>query len=150
MSLSDSDFKKLIEIAPLISIDFIIENEQQEFLLGLRNNRPASGFYFVPGGRIYKNETFEQAVARISEKELGIQIKLADLLPMGSFEQFYNENFYDHPNTTTHYVALPHRVKFKWNKPVTGDQQHANYRFFSQKKLLEEDHVHPYCKRYFA
>ncbi|HGT8289544.1 TPA: GDP-mannose mannosyl hydrolase, partial [Escherichia coli] len=49
-------FREVIQLTPLISIDLLIENENGEYLFGLRNNRPAKNKFFVPGGRIRKNE----------------------------------------------------------------------------------------------
>jgi colanic acid biosynthesis protein WcaH len=54
--LSLSHFKDLIENAPLVSIDLIVR-QREGILLGKRVNRPAQGFWFVPGGRVYKNES---------------------------------------------------------------------------------------------
>ncbi|EIB9633284.1 GDP-mannose mannosyl hydrolase, partial [Escherichia coli] len=50
MFLDDNAFKNIIRNTPLISIDLIIQNEKDEYLVGKRNNRPARGFWFVPGG----------------------------------------------------------------------------------------------------
>lgn len=52
MFLSQEDFATVVRSTPLISIDLIVENERGEFLLGKRTNRPAQGFWFVPGGRV--------------------------------------------------------------------------------------------------
>lgn len=51
----DTDiFATVVHCAPLISIDLLVQNAQGEYLLGLRNNRPAQGYWFVPGGRVKK------------------------------------------------------------------------------------------------
>lgn len=55
---------------PLISIDLIVENERGEFLLGKRTNRPAQGFWFVPGERVQKDETLSDAFERLTLAEL--------------------------------------------------------------------------------
>lgn len=41
---------------PLVSIDLMIKNAQDQMLWGRRNNRPAQVYWFVPSGRICKNE----------------------------------------------------------------------------------------------
>jgi len=51
MFLSQEDFATVVRSTPLISIDLVVENERGEFLLGQRTNRPAQGYWFVPGGR---------------------------------------------------------------------------------------------------
>ena len=65
MLLSPDDFYSVVRLAPLVSIDLIIRNARGEVLLGLRNNEPAKGFYFVPGGIILKQERLHEAFARI-------------------------------------------------------------------------------------
>lgn len=148
--LSDTDFLKLIEIAPLISIDFIIENEKKEVLLGLRKNAPAKGYYFVPGGRIRKNESFESAIRRISFNELGYEIALCDLTPVGVYEQFYDENFFNKENVKTHYVALVYKLNFPFKEPLSKDEQHEKYEFIYSESIQEHPLIHPFCKRYFT
>jgi colanic acid biosynthesis protein WcaH len=54
MFLRPEDFATVVRSTPLISIDLIVENESGEFLLGKRTNRPAQGYWFVPGGRVQK------------------------------------------------------------------------------------------------
>ncbi|TOB15241.1 NUDIX domain-containing protein, partial [Vibrio parahaemolyticus] len=56
--LDEQTFKLVVASTPLVSIDLIIRNSKRQILLGQRTNRPAQGFWFVPGGRICKDETF--------------------------------------------------------------------------------------------
>jgi colanic acid biosynthesis protein WcaH len=49
-----------------------------ELLLGLRNNRPAQGSWFVPGGAIRKGEPRAAALQRVAAREL----QIADLLAL--------------------------------------------------------------------
>ncbi len=69
--LDELTFKTVVASTPLVSMDLIVRNKRDQVLLGLRTNRPAQGFWFVPGGRICKDETFEQAFVRLTEMELG-------------------------------------------------------------------------------
>ncbi|WP_338062250.1 NUDIX domain-containing protein [Vibrio variabilis] len=70
MYLDKETFTTVIESTPLVSIDLLIENSKGQVLLGLRNNRPAQGFWFVPGGRILKNEKLDDAFMRLCQEEL--------------------------------------------------------------------------------
>ncbi|MDP2000518.1 MAG: hypothetical protein Q8K22_13130 [Rhodoferax sp.] len=49
-------FLDVVNHTPLVAVDLVLVRGGHEVLLGLRNNRPAQGFWFVPGGRILKNE----------------------------------------------------------------------------------------------
>jgi colanic acid biosynthesis protein WcaH len=66
--LIDSDIKTVIRLAPLVSIDLIIRDGANRVLLGLRNNEPAKGYFFVPGGIILKDEPLADAFTRIMKK----------------------------------------------------------------------------------
>jgi colanic acid biosynthesis protein WcaH len=66
---SDDEFAHIVRLAPLVSIDLIIRDDEQNVLVALRTNEPAKGVYFVPGGCIRKNETIENAFARILKKK---------------------------------------------------------------------------------
>jgi hypothetical protein len=52
-SVSDDEFAQVVRLAPLVSIDLVTRNANGHVLVGLRNNEPAKGVYFVPGGRIH-------------------------------------------------------------------------------------------------
>src|SRR5690606_28466627 len=77
MLLSQEDIATVVRSTPLISIDLIVEHERGEFLLGKRTNRPAQGFWFVPGGRVQKDETLTDAFERLTLAELGLQLPMA-------------------------------------------------------------------------
>ena len=64
----------VIKNTQLISIDLIVKNKENKYLLGLRNNKPAKNFWFVPGGRIRKLEDFADAIKRISLDEIGVEL----------------------------------------------------------------------------
>jgi colanic acid biosynthesis protein WcaH len=69
--LTHAQLDDVIRLAPLVAIDLIIRNRRGEVLLELRNNEPAKGCYFVPGGMIVKNERLADAFARIAKNETG-------------------------------------------------------------------------------
>ena len=70
--LSRDAFQNVIRSTPLVSIDLVVRDPQGYVLLGKRVNRPAQGYWFVPGGRIEKNESVQDAFMRLLRGELGI------------------------------------------------------------------------------
>ena len=76
MFLDKETFSSVIKAAPLVSIDLVIKNKQGQTLLGERLNKPAQGFWFVPGGRILKDESLADAFKRLATEELGQSFKL--------------------------------------------------------------------------
>ena len=56
MKIDKKHVLEIIEATPLVSIDLVIRNPSNKVLLGKRNNHPAMGFWFVPGGWIFKKK----------------------------------------------------------------------------------------------
>jgi len=146
--LPENIFTCVVKYTPLISIDFIIENEKGFFLLGKRKNPPAKGFYFVPGGRILKGETLKQAFERISNQELGIKLNIEKAKFLGVYEHFYHNSFISE-KVSTHYIVLAYKLKLINSLNNLPKDQHFNYKWFSRQELLESKEVHYYTKLYF-
>lgn len=151
MWLPDKIFKSVIQHTPLISIDLIVRNEQGEVLLGKRVNAPAKGYWFVPGGRVRKNETLDDAFVRLVREELGIEsgVTRADAKFLGVFEHFYDDCVYGN-EVTTHYIVLAYNIytnseisKLKINK------QHKDILFKDVQLLSEVNGTHKYVSLYF-
>jgi len=102
MRLGREEFLEVVERAPLVSIDVIVRRGDGRVLLGRRTNEPAKDFWFVPGGRIYKNERLEAAFRRICEAELGKPFAIGEAKFLGVFEHLYPTNFAGQPGTGTH------------------------------------------------
>jgi len=140
-------FRCIVKYAPLVSIDIIVENQEGKFLLGLRKNRPAKGYWFVPGGRVFKGETLAEAFKNITEKELDIELDICNAEFLGVFEHFYNDSFFG-DDIETHYIVNAFKVKVD-NTDLKPDNQHECFRWFSKEEILKNERVHPYCRLYF-
>ena len=64
-------YSEIKKVMPLPCVDLLIVNKGR-LLLMKRNNAPAKGLWFTPGGRIYRGETLEAAVRRVLKKETGL------------------------------------------------------------------------------
>ncbi|MCK4304738.1 MAG: GDP-mannose mannosyl hydrolase [Candidatus Eisenbacteria sp.] len=141
---------QVVKNTPLVAIDLVIRNARDEVLLGLRTNEPAKGFWFVPGGRICKNERIHDAFERIANDELGTRLSIEDARFLGVFEHLYKENFADEPDIGTHYVVLAYEVKPDRLLQELPRSQHSQYRWQAANALLRADDVHPNTKAYLA
>lgn len=148
--LSPQEFEQIIKNAPLVSIDLIVRNAKDQILLGLRKNQPAKGFWFVPGGRIYKDEKIETAFGRIVKKELGLIMELKDAEFCGLFEHFYGENKYEKPGFGTHYVVLAFEIKEPKSLCLSENDQHSKYKWLKFHELLNAKDVHKWVKKFFG
>ena len=146
MFLDKDTFSNIVEHTPLVAIELMVRNDKNQVLLGKRVNEPAYGFWFVAGGRIYKDETLDMAFSRTVEDELGIGVKRKDARFHGLFEHFYDNNVFNN-NFSTHYVALAH--KFFIEEDIKTNNQHSQYRWFDVEELLTSNEVHKYTKEYF-
>ena len=148
-------FKTIVDKTPLISIDLVVRNSSGEVLLGQRLNRPARGFWFVPGGRILKDESLADAFKRLTFNELGVKIEIGSARYLGLYEHFYDDSIFTNESTvevvTTHYVVNGFEIVLSSSKG-TSDlpvEQHGDYRWFVEAELMASDHVHKHSKWYF-
>ncbi|MGL4475797.1 MAG: GDP-mannose mannosyl hydrolase [Shewanella sp.] len=141
-------FKTIIKNTPLISIDLIVSNQRGEILLGKRNNRPAQGYWFVPGGRILKDESMSVAFKRLTLNELGVELDFVNAEFIGAFEHFYKDNV-SVEDFSTHYIALGYRLVLNENILELPTKQHDQYQWMSEEQLLDDSHVHKFSRLYF-
>ena len=142
--LDDQIFKTVVDSTPLISIDILIK-KGNKILLGKRINKPAQGYFFSIGGRINKNETIDNAMARVALNELNIDLKSTPEF-IGVFEHFYDDSLYE--NVSTHYVNIAYEYEME-ETPDLRTEQHSEYKWFTIDELLESKQVHKYVKNYF-
>ncbi|HWQ46913.1 MAG TPA: GDP-mannose mannosyl hydrolase, partial [Longilinea sp.] len=147
--LEKDEFLTVIRLAPLVAIDLLIENDKNQILVALRRNPPAKGWWFVPGGRIYKNERIPEAFQRITLAEVGVSLRIEQTVFHGVFDHIYADNFAGVPGFGTHYVNLAYRVKFTPDLEKLPETQHSDYRWMDVETLLVSPEVHANMKAYF-
>jgi len=152
--LDNKNFKTVIDSTPLISIDLLVKKDNK-ILLGRRINKPAQGYFFSIGGRVYKNESIQQAMSRLAQTELNIELFFS-ISPrgvkstpkfVGVFEHFYGDGIYE--NISTHYINLAYEFNVDDEMLNLPTDQHNEYQWFSIKELLKSKQVHKYVKGYF-
>lgn len=149
--LSTEAFTDACAALPLVSIDLFITRPGQgggELLLGLRNNRPAQGWWFSPGGRIRKNEPLQAALHRIAAAELNLP---TELLPratlLGAWDHFYTDSAFS-PTVSTHYVNLAYGLRIVDAEacmiapPAGADHQHSAWQWMPLESVLQSAPVH--------
>ncbi len=147
-SLDSETFAHIVEHTPLIAIDLIIKDSKGRVLLGRRVNAPAKDYWFVPGGRIYKNETIPEAFSRIFFTETGSKLLIDNAKFLGVYEHFYEDSFYDE-NISTHYVVLGYEINYDFSINILPETQHNTYKIVPVKTLLQDAEVHSNVKLYF-
>lgn len=145
--LEINTFRTVVKNTPLVSIDICLVHDHQ-MLLGKRNNEPLRGQWFTPGGRILKNECWQDCLKRVAQSELGLSvIDTSEFTLMGIWDHFY-------PNSavgdaiSTHYVNLPHYCFLKEQPNILADEQHDNLSWFDLAEIKDNDNFHEYMQTY--
>lgn len=133
------EWEVIVANVPIVSVDLVVKHEGG-VLLGLRENEPAKGKWFVPGGTVLKNERLVDAVQRVARMELGCEVEIVERL--GTYEHFYETSEVEDIDSK-HYVANAFVVEPIEEVKVTDDQ-HAEIRTFKPPF----DDLHPYVERY--
>lgn len=144
--LDAEQYKSLIKNAPLFSLDLIVLNPMNEILIGRRTNAPAKNWWFVPGGRVQKNETLQSACLRISKSELGFELELSESYFLGIYEHFYKDCFFCN-DISTHYINASYMVRLNLDSMVDIPyEQHDEYRWVPLECFSADEKVHKYSK----
>jgi colanic acid biosynthesis protein WcaH len=146
--LTDPEFACVVRSAPLVSIDLILRSPDGKILVGRRENEPAKGTYFVPGGIVRKDETLDHAFERILWSETGLRQARSMARFLGVYEHFYTTNRYGDPSYGTHYVVLGYELRPRESDEVRRDNQHSEFRWMTPEDLLKAPEVHGNTKRY--
>ncbi|WP_019411706.1 GDP-mannose mannosyl hydrolase [Pseudomonas psychrophila] len=153
MWLSNDLFRSVVASTPLVSIDLVVLNAKGECLLGQRLNRPAKGSWFVPGGRILKNETLDSAFKRLTQEELGQVLHRSDARLLGVYEHFYADSVFgaDAQAPDTHYVVLAYQLVLAEGQELQlPHAQHGDYHWWPLIEMQTHEHVHANTRAYLA
>lgn len=139
--IPEDEWRTVVEHVPIVSVDLVVVSDDG-VVLGKRSNEPAKGEWFVPGGRVHKNERLEAAARRIADTELGVSIAIEEYVGV-------YEHLYDVAETGAedgkHYVAHAFVVEPR-GEVSAGDDQHEAVRAFTD---LPEN-LHEYTRRCLA
>lgn len=144
-----ADFAQVVRLTPLVSIDLILRDPQGQVLVGLRTNEPARGLWFVPGGRIEKEERLADAFARILAVETGLRLPMTQSRLLGVYEHFYDTNRFEVPGYGTHYVVIGRELQLDHRPAIKTDDQHSAMRWMHPQEILAAPDVHENTKAYF-
>jgi len=123
-----SEYTKIVEQMPIVCIDAVILNSKKQYLLIKRKNEPLLGDYWVPGGRLLKNETLDDAVVRKVRQELGITAHI--VMPLGVYEDFFDKS----PltlNSGLHTVSIVYLMVAE-NDDINLDEQSDDWGWFDE------------------
>lgn len=96
------EYREIHAKMPILCVDAVIA-DKGEVLLLRRNDPPDKDKWWIPGGRVRKNETLSEAVLRIVKEETGLEVLIEGVL--GHLDLRFKEDPFDH-GRGTHTVSL--------------------------------------------
>jgi colanic acid biosynthesis protein WcaH len=139
MKLSYEDYKKFLSSMPIVCVDCLVVNDNGEYLLVKRKNEPLKGEYWVPGGRLQKNERLADAVRRKMREEIGVDVDIIE--NVGFFEEFFDKTE-QNAEGGVHSISVVYRVKPK-SYDIKLDDQSDDWGWFKDipARLKEYDYL---------
>lgn len=137
----DDEWATIVRNVPLVSVDLVVRTGGG-VVLAKRQNEPAKGEWFVPGGVVRKREGLEEAVHRVAREELGVSVRIDRRL--GVYEHFY-ETADVESESGKHYVPIGYEVTTEEGVTTADDQHSAVERF---EPPFSEIDLHPYVAAY--
>lgn len=107
--IDDTLYSRFVELMPIACIDVVI-HEGDYFVMVKRNEEPAKGLWWIPGGRLLKDETMEEGAVRKAKEETGLDVEVERRI--GVYDEFFDTSIQGCP---THTVCVAFLVKSKSN-----------------------------------
>ena len=120
-------YNQIVQQMPITSVEAIIKKDNTLLFLK-RNNPPAKGEWWFPGGRIRKGETLKEALIREIKEETGLTIDII------RFVGVYTRLFADRHDITLAFLCKCHTDK------VILNVEHSTYKFLKNPP----EHIHPF------
>ena len=134
--LSDEDYKFVYDRVPRYCVDLMVQDSEGALLLTRRDIPPFEGLWHLPGGGLRFGESIEEAIKRIAEKELGVEVEIIEIA--GTINNFPDNNPGDQPR---HSMSVVYKVKIPEGE-ATNASEASDIRFF--KELPPENEMQPY------
>eukprot|EP01064_Diplonema_japonicum_P039047 TRINITY_DN9693_c0_g1_i1.p1 TRINITY_DN9693_c0_g1~~TRINITY_DN9693_c0_g1_i1.p1 ORF type:complete len:224 (+),score=45.06 TRINITY_DN9693_c0_g1_i1:63-734(+) len=90
-------YGEVVRRLPVVCVDVVIQNKQGEVLTVHRGMEPVKGYWWWPGGRMFKGETFFTAALRKAKQETNLTCTPVRLL--GIYNTLFPTSSWDNPTT---------------------------------------------------
>lgn len=140
MTLPAETYKKILDAMPIVCVDLCIRNKGK-LLLVKRNNEPAKDQWWLPGGRLWKNETLEQCAWRKLKEETNMDNGKI-IVRVGPYETMFKEAPFD-ITTGVHSVNVAFLIEVDDTSNLKFDKNHSGAQWFGKM----EQYWHIYLKQ---
>jgi ADP-ribose pyrophosphatase YjhB (NUDIX family) len=111
--LPQEEFEAIFSRVPRLTVEVVIATPETGVLLSLRDIPPCVGLWHLPGGTVRFGEPATDAVKRVAQDELGLDVEPRELLGYIEYPSHYN-NGLDSP------VGLAFRADVAGGPPDAG------------------------------
>lgn len=133
-------YKKILDSIPICCVDIILFHKGK-VLLAKRVNEPAKGEWWIPGGRVLKNEKLVDAAKRKAVEELGTEIIIKNLI--GTYEITFVKGPFEGIKDGIHDISVNFLVELKdKNSRINLDKTNKEYKWIDK---IDSD-LHDYVK----
>lgn len=130
--LTEKEYTEIYSKVPRLAVELVIKTEDG-VLLVKRGIPPGVGLWYLPGGTVLFDESVEEAIKRIGQEELGVEVSVIRFV---RFTDWYKSN-----NTSGHPVSLVFEVKIEKGE-IKLDFQSSEYGYFKElpADIMDEYH----------
>ena len=125
--IPQATYKRIVKCMPIVSVEALIIVDNK-LLFSRRNNEPAKGQWWFPGGRIRRGESLKQALHRKIKEETGLDITSTKFI--GVYSRIFPER---------HDITIVYLCRCKEGRVKLNDE-HSEYGFFT----MNPDGLHPF------
>ena len=130
MFIPTPEYKIILKKIPILCVDLLIIYDDK-FLLLERDNEPAKGEYWFPGGRVYKMETIKDAALRKAREEVNLVCDFQYIVSIEETMFKKTAQMY----TDVHTVNVVCKLKTDSINELTIDNLHKNYKWISYRDV---------------
>lgn len=124
MLIPNIEYQRILEVLPILCVDCVITFNGKCLLL-LRNNEPAKGQWWFPGGRLQKNELIKDAALRKACEEVNLSCRFEKIISIE--ETIFNQ--LDHSLDELHTVNICCHLSVLDIKELKIDQHHNEFKW---------------------
>ncbi|MFZ2303231.1 MAG: NUDIX domain-containing protein [Minisyncoccia bacterium] len=133
-------YREILDTTPVCCVDVLFFNtDKTKTLLFKRNNEPLKDSYFSAGGRLLKNEKFEDCAVRQAFREVGVNIKKENLMFGGVLEELHSTSVFE--GVSYHAVVIYYGCILN-DEDIKLDNQHSDFKWFS----VSDDSINQFIK----
>ena len=128
MYIPELEYKSILSKMPILCVDLLIIHDNKCLLLK-RDNEPAKGQYWFPGGRVRKLESIEKAALRIAKQETNLDCSFIKIISVEETIFDKNENM----GTEIHTVNICCEMKSFSLTSLQIDDYHKEYKWIDKQ-----------------